>query len=257
MKKIKGYKGYDKNLKCRDFQYEIGKSYKMEDDPKICEKGFHFCENPFDVFNYYPLTNENRFTEVEGIGNTDKQHNDEDSKVVVSHIKIGAELNLKSLINSAINFVFEKVKYSEETSATTGNYAHSATTGNYAHSATTGDYAHSATTGYSAHSVTTGDYAHSATTGNYAHSATTGNYAHSATTGYSAHSEVNGKESIAAGLGMKNKAKGKIGCWLVLSEWENINNNWIIKDIKTIKVDGEIIKEDTLYCLKNGEFIVD
>jgi len=119
---IHGFKGYDKNLKCRNFQYEIGGEYD-EPDAAICESGFHFCRNPLDVWSYYPIT-ESRFTEVDGSGKS--ATHDEDSKVSCSHIKIGAEVNLKTMISAGIKFIFESTKSSKETKATTGDRANAA-----------------------------------------------------------------------------------------------------------------------------------
>ena len=112
-----------------------------------------------------------------------------------------------------------------------------------------------ATTGYCAHSATTGDSAHSATTGYYAHSATTGDYAHSATTGESAHSATSGKNSISCAIGKDSWAKGAKGNWIVLSEivWNGTKN--VVKSVKTAKVDGKKIKEDTYYKLEGGKFV--
>ena len=124
-----------------------------------------------------------------------------------------------------------------------------------AHAATTGDGAHAATTGYRAYAATTGNWAHAATTGDMAHAATTGNWAHAATTGYRAHAEVSGKESIASAIGIEGKAKGALGCWIVCAEWENKNTGWHIKCVKAAAVDGERIKADTWYMLKDGEFV--
>ena len=73
MEKIKGYKGFNKNMKCREFQYETGKDYTHEGDIKCCKSGFHFCENPFDVFSYYEPAN-SRYCEVEGSGKCDKDN---------------------------------------------------------------------------------------------------------------------------------------------------------------------------------------
>ena len=97
--------------------------------------------------------------------------------------------------------------------------------------------------------------AKSKTTGNWAHAATTGNWAHAATTGNSAHAEVSGKESIASALGIGGKAKGALGCWIVCAEWENKTEGWHIKCVKAAAVDGENIKADTWYMLKDGEFV--
>ena len=106
-----------------------------------------------------------------------------------------------------------------------------------------------------AHAATTGNEAHAATTGYRAHAATTGNEAHAATTGNEAHAEVSGKESIASSLGIEGKAKGAPGCWIVCAEWENKNEGWHIKCVKAAAVDGEKIKADTWYMLKDGEFV--
>ena len=138
---MKAFKGFDKNLKCRDFQYEIGKEYKIEGKPIRCtEHGFHACENPLDVLKYYPLVG-SRFCETESGGEIDTSA--DDSKIASSKIKIGMELNLKTLAEAAVKFVFEKTKISKKTSATSGEYAHSATSGNGANSATSGEYASS------------------------------------------------------------------------------------------------------------------
>ena len=233
---IKSYKGFDKDLKCRDFQYQIGKQYHCTGEIEVCSNGFHACKNPLDVFYYYPPTNNNRYAETEQAGKL-SQHNN-DSKIASEKILVKAEINLSAMISAAVKFIFEKTKSSKTTNATTGNYANSATTGNYANSATTGEGANSATTG------------------NYANSATTGEGANSATTGECANSAVYGKESIAAGLGIENSAKGAKGCWLVLSEWtQGKDRKWHIKSVKTAIVDGKKIKADTFYKLQKGKFI--
>ena len=82
MESLKGYKGFDMNMKCRDFQYEEGKSYEMEKKPTCCEKGFHFCEYPLDIFDYYNPC-ESEFHEVEALGDIDKKKDSNDSYVRV------------------------------------------------------------------------------------------------------------------------------------------------------------------------------
>ena len=141
---IKGYKGFNKDLKCRDFQYEVDKEYHTDGDIKVCDKGFHFCENPLDVWNFYPLVDGNVYHEVIGSGKIDKDEN----KVSVENIKIGARLDLSSFINASVNFILEKAskkKIFKNVNATSGERANSATSGNYANSATSGYGAHSAT----------------------------------------------------------------------------------------------------------------
>src|SRR6266567_517646 len=258
--KVNGYKGFDKDLKCRGMQYEVGKTATYNGTVSLCNSGLHFCEHPLDTWTYYKPQDGSRYAVVEADGVADKTS--ENSKRVAQSLTVKAEVKIPALLKAAVEFVFSKVK------TTTGDYAHSATTGVYAHSATTGAYAHSATTGYSAHSATTGDSAHSATTGAYAHSATTGNSAHSATTGYSAHSATTGdsahstttgysahsattgKQCIAAAFGNQGGAKGAIGSWIVLAEWRDGE----IKHMGLARIDGKKIKADTFYVLKGGKF---
>lgn len=155
-------------------------------------------------------------------------------------------------------------------SVTTGNRAHSVTTGWGARSATTGLYAHSTTMGFgacsytsgcwscsvtnggAAHSVTTGDHAHSVTTGSAAYSVTTGVGSHAVATGGDAHSSATGKNSIATALGAHGWAKASKGNWIVLAEY---NSNGDILHVKTAKVDGRRIKENTFYKLEHGKFV--
>ena len=201
---IEGYKGFDKELKCRGFQYEVDKEYEQEGERKCCNNGFHFCENPFDVFGYYPPNN-SRYCEVEGSGKSDNDN--DDSKVSVSKLKVGIEIGLKGIIESGLKFIFDKVKWTKESSAT----------------------------------------------GNYSGASATGNCSGASATGYKSGASA-GKGSIALATGMLAKAKGKIGAWIVVSECEKINNEYFIKDVKCAFVDGENIKEDVYYILKNGEF---
>ena len=270
---MKCYKGFDKNLKCRNFQYEIGKTY-TENKAELCEMGFHACEHPLDCLNYYE-PGESRYCEVDLDDVTD-EHRD-DSKRVGKKITVQGEIGIAGLVKAAVNIGIEEAK-----SKTTGDMAHAATTGDMAHAATTGGRAHAATTGYMAHAATTGGRAHAATTGGRAHAATTGGMAHAATTGYMAHAattgyrahaattgymahaattgdmahaSVSGKESIASTLGIEGKAKGALGCWIVCAEWENKNEGWHIKCVKAAAVDGENIKADTWYMLQDGEFV--
>ena len=234
---MKGYKGFDKNLKCRDFQYEIGKTY-TEDKAELCEVGFHACEHPLDCLNCYE-PGESRYCDVDLDDVTDEHG--EDSKRVGKKITVQGEIGIAGLVKAAVNIGIEETK-----SKTTGNWAHAATNGYWAHAATTGDGAHAATTGNRAHAATTGDGAYAATTGDGAHAATTG---------YWAYAEVSGKESIASALGVAGKAKGALGCWIVCAEWENKTEGWHIKCVKAAAVDGERIKADTWYMLKDGEFV--
>ena len=145
---MKGYKGFDKNLQCRGFQYEVDKEYSQNRKPSCCNNGFHFCENPLDVLNYYAPTDNNRFCEVESLGDT--ATDSDDSKVATNKIKIGVEIGIRGLIDGFIKFVFEKTKASDKTLATTGDGANAATTGYGANAATTGNRANAEANGSNA-----------------------------------------------------------------------------------------------------------
>ena len=144
---MKMYKGFDKNLKCRDFQYEIGKTY-TEDKAELCEVGFHACEHPLDCLNYY-APGESRYCDVDLDDVTDERK--DDSKRVGKKITVQGEIGIAGLVKAAVNIGIEEAK-----SKTTGCEAHAATTGSWAHAATTGNGAHAATTGYGAHASVSG-----------------------------------------------------------------------------------------------------
>ena len=236
---MKGYKGFDENLQCKGYQYEIGRTETTE-EAKLCEKGFHFCANPLDVFNYYE-PGKNRFCEIEADGVSEEKESD--TKRVAKQLTVKAELGIKGIAKAQIEYIKRHAEYA----ATTGDGAHAATTGYLAHAATTGNWANAATTG---------NRAHAATTGNGANAATTGNGAHAATTGNGANAEVSGQESIAAAIGIGSKSRGALGCWIVCAEWEEDElDTFHIKSVQAASVDGEKIKPDTWYTLKDGVFV--
>lgn len=124
---MKAYKGFDKDLKCRGFQYEVGKEYE-EANAALCKKGFHACENPLDTFRYYRPT-DSRYCEVDVDDNGER--NSTDSKVCGKHIKISAEIGLKGVINAGVRFVFDKCESATEENASgwSGNAAASGDSG--------------------------------------------------------------------------------------------------------------------------------
>ena len=232
-KTIRGFKGFDKDLKCRGFQYEIGKDYEQEGEVKCCERGFHFCENPFDVFRYYSPS-DSRYCEVEGDGNADKAN--DDSKVATSHIHISAEIGLNGLIKAGVKFILDKVNFKDAKSTNTGDY--SAATN-------TGDCSAATNTGYRSAATNTGNYSAATNTGYYSAATNTGDY--SAAT-------VEGKESVAIVTGRDGRARGALGCWIVLTERGDFDGvTFPIKEVKAFKVDGVNIKENTFYRLVDGK----
>ena len=135
MEKIKGYKGFDKDMTCRGFQYESGKDYTYDGDIECCRSGFHFCENPLEVLSYYPPAT-SRFCEVEGSGNSDGEN--DDSKISVSNLNIGLEIGLSGLIQAGIKFILDKVNYNNNKATNTGDYSAAPNTGNYSAAADKG-----------------------------------------------------------------------------------------------------------------------
>ena len=160
--KIKAYKAFDKDLSCRGFKYEVGKEYEETGDIKACEKGFHACPYPLDVFGYYAPAG-SRFCEVEQSGKIDDSESD---KVCSSKIRIGAELDIRGLVKAAVSFVKERCTNECNADpgkpATAGDYG-AATAGDYG-AATAGDRG-AATAGYSG--AATAGYSGAATAGDY------------------------------------------------------------------------------------------
>ena len=273
-KKIIAYKGFDKNLKCRDFQYEVGKEYEMDGDIKCCERGFHACESPLEVFDHYDMLN-SRFAEVEQSGEIDKEENT--TKVCSSRIKVKAELKLADIINLGVEWIKDvtspaKLKKETDLNDNCNNYAQIGSSGYSAKIGSSGDYAQIGSSGYSAKIGSSGDSAQigssgdSAQIGSSGYSAqigSSGDYAQIGSSGYSAQIgssgdsakiESTGNHSVVMAAGNNSIAKAKIGSWITLSEWDRIDGVWIPICVKTEKVDGEHIKADTFYELIDGEF---
>ena len=237
---MKGYKGFDKDLKCRDFQYEVGKDYTTEGKIEACKNGFHFCENPMDVLGYYPPS-DSRYCIIESSGQEDRDGGD--SKVATSKIHISAEIGLKGLIEAGVKFILDKVNWKDNKESNTGDRSAATSTGDQSAATNTGDQSAAANTG---------DQSAATSTGNWSAATSTGDQSAATSTGDRSAAIVSGKGSVAMAIGYKSKAKGSLGCWIVLAEQ---NDNYEIINVQSIKVDGEKIKADTFYTLVNGEFI--
>ena len=209
---IRGFKGFDKDLKCRGFQYEIGKDYEQEGEVKCCERGFHFCENPFDVFRYYSPSY-SRYCEVEGDGNADKAN--DDCKVATSHIHISTEIGLNGLIKAGVKFILDKVNFKDAKSTNTGDYSAATNTVNRSAATNTGYCSAATNTGYSSAATNTGDYSAATNTGyrsaatntgDYSAATNTGNKSAATNTGYSSAATNTGDYSAATNTGNKSAA---------------------------------------------------
>ena len=226
---MKAYKGFNKDLTCRGFQYEEGKSYE-EEKAELCNKGFHACENPIDCLNHYS-PNKSVYHEVELDDVSDER--DSDTKVVAKKIKIGAELSIPMLCKATFEYV--KSHCTNEHNAEPGKPA------------TAGDSG-AATAGYRG-AATAGNYG--AATAGDSGAATAGNYGAATSRG----SSSTGANGLSVARGNNVRVRGGLGAILVIAE-EN-SYNYDIKEWKAVVVDGEKIKADTWYRLKDGELVED
>ena len=238
---IKSYKGFNKDMTCKDKQYEVGKDYE-EDKAVACECGMHACEYPLDCFKYYPPSN-SVYCEVEQSG--DISRNGDDSKIASTKMHIGAQLSIAGIVNAAIKYTKEKIETTciESKAATAGDCG-AATAGDCG-AATAGDFG----------VATAGD--RGAATAGGRGVATAGDRG-AATAGCRGVATSRGKSStgknglsVARGNGVK--VKGGLGSILVIAEEEPNSNN--IVGWKAVVVDGVNIKADTWYTLKDGELI--
>ena len=289
------YKGTDKDMKCRGFQFELGKECE-EEKAKLCSKGFHGCEYPLDVFSYYDPT-DSRFFVADLDGVTDETESD-DTKRVGTKIKLKAEIGIAGIVKAAVEYIKEKAESSknqtgDRSAATntgncsaatntgdwsaatnTGNCSAATNTGDRSAATNTGNCSAATNTGYRSAATNTGDcsaatntgdcsaatntgnWSAATNTGNWSAATNTGNCSAATNTGNRSAATVDGKESIAIATGVDSKASGTIGCWLVLTE----RGGWDgetrpIKEVRAVKVDGETIKPGVFYKLVDGEVI--
>ena len=212
---MKSYKGFDKDLKCRGFQYEIGKEYE-EEKAEACSCGFHACEMPLDVFNHYAPAG-NRFCEVEQSGEIDRDGGD--SKVASTKIKIGAEIGIPGLVKAQIEWVKETINFDEAIAKAENSPDEHAT----------GDQGAASATGYQGAASATGTRGAASATGT---------------------------ASVALSAGKDGKVMAAIGCAIFAVErGERDGFTYPIVSVAAAIVDGEKIKADTWYTVKNGEFV--
>ena len=225
---LKAIKGFDKRLRCRGFQYEVGKEYQ-EPVAELCLKGFHACENPLDTFRYYPPT-DSRYCEVEIDDNG--QRNSENSKVCGEKIKIVSEIGLDGVIKAGAQFIFELCKGSAEDHAS-------------------GERGNAAASGWSGNAAASGVSGNAAASGERGTAAASGVRGTATATGRDGRASALGEQCIAVAWGNNSLAKGALGNWIVVSE----RASYGIVDAKLARVDGEIIKADTWYTLRRGEIV--
>lgn len=213
-KVITSYKAFDKNMQCRGFQYEVGKEYEMDGEIKCCNRGFHACKSPIEVWNYYDMLN-SRYAEVEQSGKIEKEENS--TKVCSSHIKIKDELKLADIINIGVEWLKDITSPSKVKADGVLN--------------DNGDRRKQI--------GSSGDSAKIGSSGNYAQIDSTG------------------EDSVIMCAGNSSRAKAKVGSWITLAEWKwsDEKKRDVPVYVKTEYVDGENIKADTWYQLKNRKFV--
>jgi hypothetical protein len=230
---VKAFKAFDENMKCRDFQYEVGKEFEIEGRIEACDRGFHACEDPWDVLRYYPITS--RFAEVEMSGAIDKRGD----KVASSKILIKAEIGLSGWLKAAIDMTWEQVK-PENVKATgglasSGNNAKIGASGNYAQIGASGDNAKIGASGYNAKI------------------GASGYNARTSAVGFGSSVDSTGEGSIAAVLAPKGRAKASKGSWIVLSAHDSDGKVLKVKTAQAGVTKG--VKADTWYVLTTeGKF---
>ena len=226
---LKAFKGFDKRLRCRGFQYEVGKEYQ-EQEAALCRKGFHACENPLDTFRYYPPT-DSRYCEVEIDDNG--QRNSDDSKVCGEKIKIGAEIGLDGVIKAGVRFVFDKCESATEENAS-------------------GAWGNAAASGARGNAAASGKSGNAAASGERGTATVTGRDGTATVTGRDGRASALGEQCIAVAWGNNSIAKGTLGNWIVVSERGSSGD---IVDAKLARVDGDTIRADTWYTLRRGEIV--
>ena len=228
---MKGFKGFAPGLVCLSKQYAENTVFE-EEEADICRCGMHFCQNPFDVLDYYDLVREdgsfNDFAEVEALADT---KTDDNKKFCTTKLKVGAKLSFAGFVKACAEFMYEKtIKDMPDSTVDSG------------------DSAQIGSSGYSAQIGSSGDSAKIGSSGDYAKIGSSGDYAKIDCTGH---------DSVICCAGANSSVKATKGCWITLSEWEYDNNKgrYVPACVKTEYVDGERIKENTFYKLKNGEFV--
>ena len=214
---MKVYKGTDKDMKCRGFQYNLGEAAVFDGEPHLCRAGLHACEQPIDVLNHY-APNESRYFEADAEEVTDERKLD-DSKIVAKKMTLKAEIGVPGLVKAQIEYIKNQIGFEDaikRANAEKENHA-------------TGDQGAASATGYRGAA---------------------------SATGYRGAASATGKAGVALAAGLECKAMGALGCAICCverGEWDGEAHPIIA--VKAAIVDGEKIKADTWYQLKNGEFV--
>ena len=252
-----GFKAYNPGLICNGKQYEEGKTYE-EGGGLICGPGvMHYCQNPFDVLNYYPLVNDDGkvsdFTTVEALD--EPIHRDD--KSATKKIRIGAKLGLDGFVKACIDFLYEKtIKKMPSDKVDTKNAAQIGSSGYAAKIGSSGDDAQIGSSGDDAKIGSSGKYAQIGSSGDDAQIGSSGKYAQIGSSGDDVRIVCKGDHAVVGCVGKRAKIKAPVGTWITLAEygdWDGDGYPCIC--VKSAQIDGEILKADVFYALKNGNFV--
>ncbi|EBB2063671.1 hypothetical protein CI546_13620 [Salmonella enterica] len=250
-KEIVTFKGFNKDLKCRGFQFAIGETFHHDGKVEACGSGFHACECPFDVFSYYPPA-ESRYAETISFGITDSEEGG-DTKIASSSITIKDELTLPQFIQRGIEWIWSKIDKSLEQQIMCGSWSAATNTGNRSAATNTGDWSAATNTGNRSAATNTGNWSAATNTGYQSAATNTGNRSAATNTGDCSAAEVSGSQSVAASLGIEGKARASEGGAIVLCYRDEDGE---LIHIRASKVGENGIMPNTWYQLdKDGEFV--
>ncbi|EGW1430824.1 hypothetical protein JGJ40_000228 [Salmonella enterica] len=277
-KEIVTFKGFNKDLKCRDFQFAIGETFHHDGKVEACGSGFHACECPFDVFSYYPPA-ESRYAETISFGITDSEEGG-DTKIASSSITIKDELTLPQFIQRGIEWIWSKIDKSLEQQIMCGNRSAATNTGNrsaatntgscsaatntgscsaatntgdWSAATNTGSWSAATNTGDCSAATNTGSWSAATNTGNRSAATNTGSCSAATNTGNRSAAEVSGSQSVAAAFGIEGKARASEGGAIVLCYRDEDGE---LIHIRASKVGENGIMPNTWYQLnEDGEFV--
>ncbi|ECE4790390.1 hypothetical protein IM993_004552 [Salmonella enterica] len=250
-KEIVTFKGFNKDLKCRGFQFAIGETFHHDGKVEAFGSGFHACECPFDVFSYYPPA-ESRYAETISFGITDSEEGG-DTKIASSSITIKDELTLPQFIQRGIEWIWSKIDKSLEQQIMTGNQSAATNTGYQSAATNTGNQSAATNTGYQSAATNTGNRSAATNTGYLSAATNTGSWSAATNTGDWSAAEVSGSQSVAASLGIEGKARAS-ECGAIVLCYRDEDGELI--HIRASKVGENGIMPNTWYQLdKDGEFV--
>ena len=285
MDNLNGYKAFEPGMICKGKQYQENTDYE-EEGGEICEKGMmHYCVNPFEVLNFYPLVNDSgKVSDFAAVKSLEEPVSGDNGKFATKKLHIGVKLGLPGFVKACIDYLKEEtIVNAPNSTVSSGDSAKIGSSGYYAKIGSSGDYAKIGSSGNYAKIGSSGDYARIVSSGNYAQIGSSGNYAQIVSSGNCAQIVSSGdsakigssgyyakigssgdyakiesarEDSVICCAGHGSAVNAKAGSWITLAEWEysEAKNGCVPKCVKTEYVDGERIKADTWYKLIDGEF---